>query len=407
VRFRAAAYLPVGVAAWVSAAEGLILLVALLAVDVPTGGRDVRSLATAGVVCVVGLMPMFVTNFFVTGNPAEPPRVLSAGGSGSLSARRGDGGGGSNPGDTGGTHTSTPQPTETTAARGTETGSAQATESTSSTATETARTAAPSESDGSHVPDALGELVDTLVGGFEVLYGLLARGYGTAIADVGRLYPTFVRGGYIQSVARHDAGEAIRLSFLEAMPLAAALVAVPVVVARTDLRGRVAGLLERRRVSALGTVDAFAVVYGVLLTLVYLPRLPVHAAITVRYLLPLFPIALYGLFRVPAVRRVLDGRLRTCGFAYLAGVLVGGQVLVVYLWWIDAARGEAVQAHALVGLGAAALVAGWAVADAGGYRHDRLGAVALGLSGAAGTTFLVMAGLWHFAFVGGRGLPLL
>lgn len=65
------------------------------------------------------------------------------------------------------------------------------------------------------------------------------------------------------------------------------------------------------------------------------------------------------------------------------------------------------QVHALVGLAAAALLDGWVLADAGGRRNDRLGAVALGLAAAAETTFLVLAGLWHFAFVGGRALPLL
>lgn len=66
-------------------------------------------------------------------------------------------------------------------------------------------------------------------------------------------------------------------------------------------------------------------------------------------------------------------------------------------------RGEAVQALALMGWAVGALVAGWAIADSGGYRNDRLGAVTLGLVSAAGTTFLVLAGLWQFAFgVDGR-----
>lgn len=91
-------------------------------------------------------------------------------------------------------------------------------------------------------------------------------------------------------------------------------------------------MLERREFSALGTVVAFAIVYAALLTLVYLPRLPLHATITVRYLLPLFPIALYGLLRLGSVRRVLEEQPVACGFAYLGGVLVGGQLLVVYLW---------------------------------------------------------------------------
>jgi len=140
--------------------------------------------------------------------------------------------------------------------------------------------------------------------------------------------------------------------------------------------------------------------------LLYLPRLPSHASITVRYLLACFPLTVYGLARVPSVRRVVDERHRLCAFSYVSGLLVGGQLLVVYLWTVEASRGEAVQTHALVGLAAAGLVVGWVAADGAGRRSDRAGAVALGLATAAGTAFVVLAGLWHFAFVGPRAIPL-
>jgi hypothetical protein len=345
VRFRAAAYAPVGVAAWVSAAEGMILLLAVLAVDVPTAGRNLRSLATAGATCVAAVVPMFVTNYLISGNAAQPPRVLSAGGDGSL-ARRGD-------------------------------------------------SAAGSGSDS----------VDAFAGALDVVLGLYRRGVRTLVGESGRLYHTFVRGGYIADVAARDAGEAIRLAFLEAMPLAAALLAVPIIAVRTDLRAGLRSVLERRRLSAIGTVDAFVAVYAMALTLVYLPRLPLHATITVRYLIALFPIAIYALVRMESVRRVLSERLVLLGFTYVSGILVGGQLLVVYLWVVDATRGEAVQTHALVGLGTAGLLATWVLFDATGRRADRVGAVAFGLAAASSTVFLVLAGLWHFAFVGGRALP--
>ena len=408
-RFRAAAYLPVGIAAWVSAAEGAILLLALLAVDVPTGGRNLRSLGAAGVTCVLGVLPMFVTNALVTGNPAEPPRALTYGGGGGSLASRGSEvtGGRSDSTPTESTQTSTPQPTETASPQATETATSQSQSTVTATpeGTETAGSATSGGEDG--FAGALDQLLDTLVGGFDLVFELVGRGLETVTTDVGRLYPTFVRGGYIPSVASQDAGEAIRLSFLEAMPLAAALVAIPIVVARGNVRSRLSTLVERPQLGALGTVDAFVTVYAIGLTLVYLPRLPLHATITVRYLLPLFPIALYGLLRLSAVRRVIDEHSLTCALSYLGGVCIGGQLLVVYLWSIDAARGEAVQAHALVGLAVAALVAGWAVVDASGYQTDRFGAVGLGLAAAAGTVFLLLAALWHFAFVGGLALPVL
>lgn len=367
-RFRALAYVPVGIAAWVSAAEGIILLLALLVVDLPTGGRNVRSLATAGGVAVLSAVPMFVTNYLVTGNPGEPPRTLSAGGSGSLAARGSettDGAGGAGGGSTGGD----------------------------------AGAAGPA-GDGA----TRSETLDAMVGAVDFLFDLLVDGVGTAVSDPDTLFVTFVRGGYIEGIAAKDAGEAIRLSFLEAMPLAAGLVAVPVLAARVDLRERLAAV-RRRRLSALGTVDAFAVCYTLVLLLVFLPRLPIHASITVRYLLPCYPLAVYGLARVPAVRRVVTERPRICSFVVASGLVIGGQLLVLYLWWIDATMGEAFQTHAIVGLAAASLVVVWVAADGAGRRSDRFGAVALGLAAAAGAALVVLAGLWHLAFVGPRAVP--
>ena len=369
-RYRALAYVPVGLAAWVSAAEGAVLLVALLVVDVPTGGRDGRSIAAAGGTAVVGALPMVVTNYLVTGNAGEPPRTLSAGGSGSLAERgstatRADGGAS---GDAGGGST---DPT------------------------------AAGDSGGS-------ETLDAVVGGVEFLFELLSRGLRALIREPETLFVTFVRGGYVAGVAERDAGEAIRLTVLEAMPLAAGLVAVPVVAARLDLRERAAAVRRRPwpRPSALRTVDAFAVVYVVALLLVYLPRLPVHASLTVRYLLACYPLAVYGLARLPLVRRVLRERTRLLAATAASALLVGGQLLVLYQSAIDATMGEAVQTHALVGLATAGLLGAWAVADGLGWRRDRLGAVALGLAAAAGTAFVLLAGLWHFSFVGPRALPL-
>jgi len=367
-RFRALAYVPVGVAAWVSAAEGAVLLAALLAADVPTGGRDVRSLATAGAAAVVSVLPMFLTNYLVTGNPGEPPRTLSAGGSGSLAARGAEttddetGGGAGNAGSAGGS--------------------------------------------SAEDPGAGSETVDALVGAVDFLADLYASGVEALLTDPDALYTTFVRGGYIANIAEKDGGEAIRLAYLEAMPLAAGLVALPFVAARVDLLGRLRAVRDRRELSPLGTVDAFAVVYALALLLLYLPRLPSHATITVRYLLACFPLTVYGLARVPSVRRVIDERHRLCAFSYASGLLVGGQLLVVYLWTVEASRGGAVQTHALVGLATAGLVVGWVVADGAGRGSDRAGAVALGLAAAAGTAFVVLAGLWHSAFVGPRAIPL-
>jgi hypothetical protein len=391
-RYRALAYVPVGVAAWVSAAEGAVLLVALLVVDVPTGGRDGRSIAAAGATAVVAALPMIVTNYLVTGNAGEPPRTLSAGGSGSLAER-------------GSTATRAARPNEVRPRN--ERAAKPRTDGGESSA------ASGDSGGGSADPTATGdtggsETLDAFVGGAEFLFELLWRGLRALIREPETLFVTFVRGGYVAGVAERDAGEAIRLTVLEAMPLAAGLVAVPVVAARLDLRERAAAFRRRPwpRPSALRTVDAFAVVYTVALLLVYLPRLPVHASLTVRYLLACYPLAVYGLARLPSVRRVLRERTRLCAATVASALLVGGQLLVLYQWAIDATMGEAVQTHALVGLATAGLLAAWAVADGLGWRRDRLGAVALGLAAAAGAAFVLLAGLWHFAFVGPRAFPL-
>jgi hypothetical protein len=365
-RFRAAAYVPVGIAAWVSPAEGAILLVAVLAVDVPTGGRSLRSLAAAAGACVLASVPMFVTNSLVTGHPLKPPRLLSSGRSLGGSDSGGSSSGG---GDTGGGGSSA------------DPGSGGV--------------------DGDVVPEG----IDTAVGIVDLLASFYRRGIDVVVSDTGELYHAFVRGGYIPGIARQDAGEAIRLAFLEAMPLAAALVAVPFVAVRTDFPGRLRAAIDRRGLTAVGVVDAFAVVYGLALTLVYLPRLPIHAAITVRYLLPLYPIAVYVLARQASIRRVVRERYRAVSFTYAGSLLVGGQLLVIYLWTTGATRGEAVQTHALVALAAAGLLVCWALADAAGYREDRLGAVAVAFAAAATTAFVVLGALWHFAFVGPQALP--
>ena len=391
-RYRALAYVPVGVAAWVSAAEGAVLLVALLVVDVPTGGRDGRSIAAAGATAVAAALPMVVTNYLVTGNAGEPPRTLSAGGSGSLAER-------------GSTATRAARPT----AGRPRTERAAKPRADGGEASGASGDAGGGSADPTAAGDTGGsETLDAFVGALDFLVELLWRGLRALLREPETLFVTFVRGGYVAGVAERDAGEAIRLTVLEAMPLAAGLVAVPVLAARLGLRER-AAVFRRRpwpRPSALRTVDAFAVVYILALLLVYLPRLPVHASLTVRYLLACYPLAVYGLARLPSVRRVLRARTRLCAATVASTLLVGGQLLVLYQWAIDATMGEAVQTHALVGLATAGLLAAWAVADGLGIRRDRLGAVALGLAAASGAAFVLLAGLWHFAFVGPRALPL-
>lgn len=79
IRDRAAAYAPVGLVAWVSAPEGALLLLALLPVDLATAPRNDRW-ALAGVAAGLSLsmLPFFLTNALVSGNPLLPPELLTS-----------------------------------------------------------------------------------------------------------------------------------------------------------------------------------------------------------------------------------------------------------------------------------------------------------------------------------------
>lgn len=93
--FRAAAYALVGFLAWVHAAEGIFVLLALVTVDIPTApSNDRRTLAVLGVVLGLSLVPFFLTNYLIAGHPLEPPRMLLGGSSGTGGSGGGNAGGG-------------------------------------------------------------------------------------------------------------------------------------------------------------------------------------------------------------------------------------------------------------------------------------------------------------------------
>ncbi|WP_211609037.1 hypothetical protein [Halogranum amylolyticum] len=134
---------------------------------------------------------------------------------------------------------------------------------------------------------------------------MLSAGF-TAVLEPTRLYHVFIRGGYIEAVARKDLGHAITLSLLESAPIFAALIALPGALSRR-LRGTdVSVLLARRRsLSARHATDLLVAAIAVLFVLFYLPRLPLHVMITVRYLLPVMPLLLYAVFRLQQVHDLL------------------------------------------------------------------------------------------------------
>jgi hypothetical protein len=324
-------------------------------------------------VFLVSLLPFFLTNVALSGNPLKPPRTLtpyegevlstpptdeSAGGEGlgpleSLGSLRPFGstesGGPTDPGGS---------PTSTTAVT------------------------------------AVARVGETLLAQVARFTGFLAAGLG-ALGDPDRLYHVFLRGGYLPDVAVRDGGKAINLSLVESAPLFGAFVVLPrAVVARTR-RGRPA-------LDAVVATDLFAAAVSLLFVLVYLPRLPLHAMVTLRYLVPMMPLLVYAVFRLRAVRDLLR-RPAVLAFSFAGTVLFGTQLLFALLFVQRATLGEAVQAHALLALVAATLFAGWLLVEpslsARVERPDRLapvGTVLLGVVCGVTTSFLLLSGSLYF-----------
>ncbi|MFC7155287.1 hypothetical protein ACFQPA_07440 [Halomarina halobia] len=364
-RFRPLAYAWVALLAWVHAPEALVVLLALLAVDLPTArANDPRTLATVAAAFGVALLPFLLTNAMVVGTPVEPPRLWPDYAGEPLTQTGGSGGG----------------PLED-ANAGTGAG----------TTTDGGPTGRPD-------PNAGGGLL----GKVSVLLGLLADGAVALVERPSRLRYTFLRSGAIPGVEEPGIRQAINLTVVESAPLLGALCVLPIALGR-----RLASdgpFLSRRDPTV--AADAFAVAVAVGLTLVYLPRLPLHAQVTVRYLLPLFALGVYGVARQAPVRRVLVARGRLVAWTASAGVLLGGQAVFAWLALTDAPLGEAMQFHAWLGLATAGGLAAWLLLDSAGRPLPRVGAVCLGLALAAGANLALLASFAHFADVGVHALPL-
>jgi len=391
---RALAYVLVGLLAWVHAPEALVVLVALVVVDVPSApANDARSLAVVGGAFLVSLVPMLATNFALTGDPLTVPRALrNAPPDADLAI---DARSGSNPDAAGGDTQTDTVPEH----------SAAGNESNEETNTVTEGSARDGR-EGWSTPPILLPVIALVESAFEALatFGeLLSQGLSKLSTRPDQVYHSFVRSGYVDRVARRaqDAPSA-NLSFLESAPVVAGLVAV-IPAAWTRLRAY--GGSSRLR-PHIPPVDAFVVVFAVCYSLVYVSRLPVHAQVTVRYLFPLYPVAVYGLVRLPPVGAVLTRHWRTFAWTYSAGLLVGSQLLFVALVLLTPGRGEAFQFHALLALSTAGLVGAWALTGRTVGKCGQFGAFSIGLATAAATTFLLFVTVEYFALGDSHALPM-
>ena len=256
-RFRALAYAPVGLTAWLNAAEGLLLLFALLTVDLLTArehGR--RTLATVTGVFALSLVPLFVTNAVVAGDPLTVPRMLppaDGGGGGDIRfvGEIGDGGLSSGSGSGG-------------------------------TSGGTGGSGAGSGSSGGILVGIIAvwqSLVSTLLTVSIVVFepvldvlqrvgvfaSFLSRGVDAATSDPSKIYHTFVRSGHVGTSGRGATGLAINLTLLESLPLAGVAVALPTVARRWRRSAELDSLAAVRAhlATPARTADLFVLAYAI------------------------------------------------------------------------------------------------------------------------------------------------
>lgn len=377
LRARAGAYALAGLVTWVHAFEAFFLVGTLCVVDLLTARSNrPRDLLVVGCVLLLAATPMLATNYAISGNPAKPPRLLPGAEDGDVefvpsSGAGGGAGGGANGGDG-----STGEGGGADGGSGTIDG-------------------------GADVPilDTVGEAARPA---WRFVGGAAVKGIGV-LGDPARLVDIFVRSGHIDGV-RYDLNdhEVIELSLLEATPILGALLTLPVLVGRRVredgqkfLRG-----IHHRYLSARRQTDLLVVVLTVVLTVVYLPRLPLYSMLTVRYLHPIVPLALYGVCRVPAVRMAVTEATGSLARFYAAGITFALAVVFGGIVSFDLALGEAVQYHALWNLGAAAVCAGTVFGRT--VAPDRVSpravAAGLALSAAFATAYLLLSGVVYFEY---------
>ncbi|MFB6179352.1 MAG: hypothetical protein ABEI77_06470 [Halorientalis sp.] len=352
--YRALTYVPIGLMAWIHSAEALALFLPLVIIDVATAeSNDRRSLGIVAFVFLLSMVPFFLTNAAISGNPLEPPRMLTPYESGSkgLSLHSNSGG-------------------------------------------------VKLFGDG-----PVGQFLSKFLNITSVFGSLLVDGTIVTVTEPTRLFETLVRSGYIHGVTAKDGAQAINLTVLESAPILGAVVGIPLFVGR---RLKTNGLtwLKQYLQTPASAVDLFALGSGLLFFVLYIPRLPLHAQATVRYLHPLYPLGIYGLARLPAIRRAATTEWRMGLWSYLVSVFIGGQILLLADILLDLGFGEAVQLHALVALAGATLLAIWTIATVlSDSVPDNYGAAAMGVTIGATTVFVLLALLYYFNYADVYAVP--
>jgi hypothetical protein len=219
-----------------------------------------------------------------------------------------------------------------------------------------------------------------------LLTGELVAGIDVLFTRPGALYHTFIRSGDAAAALDSSGRESVNLTILESAPVLAAVVGgVPALWRRRDSIS-----LPERVLAARTVVDVFAVILVLATTFQYASRLPVHAQLTVRYLLVLYPLGIYLLVRLPVVRRTLDDNWRVFVWTTASTVLIGGQLFAVGVFWTAIGIGAAVQLHGVVGLGAALPLSLWALVGRSEGSFGVSGAMLLGLTTGLSLIFTIL-----------------
>ena len=393
LRARAGAYALAGFVTWTHAFEAFFLVATLAVVDVLSArSNSPRQLLVVVLALLAASAPMLATNYAISGNPAEPPRLLPNVGGGDVEFVPDN-----SPGADGGSD----------AAGEDSGGPANAGEDSGGPAN-----AGETEGGPPLLAPVLGATAAALsrfdtISRFTV--GAVVEGT-RVLDDPDRLTSIFVRSGNIPSLGyRVNDFETIELALLEAMPLLGALAAFPVLLlgrarrlvadtrAATELHP---GRVSPRRLSPTRQTDLLVGSLAVVMTVIYLSRLPLHSMLTVRYIHPVVPLAAYGVVRVPAVRDAATRAPRWLAGSYLCCVALGLLVVLGGVLTLDLAVGEAVQYHALANLVTATL-AGSAVVGrtvVPDRVSARVTAVGLGLPAGFTTAYVLLAALVYFRY---------
>jgi hypothetical protein len=391
--YRGVGYATIALTMWVHPPEGFVLFAGFAPVDLATApSNSPRHLAVVALVFAIALTPFLATNALISGNPVRPPVLLPEypedASETSVAPSAGRAGGDSDSSEPSGGSARTPVPPPDS-----------------------------SQLDGSRPDDAAGPVASvtgTVAQGVGRVVRVASETSSLLVTEPERLYYTFVRSGRIPGtlpVAYWSTDqETVELTVLETLPVAAALLTLPVLFGRSVrrhlARGRagIASLSEVLASPVRGTDVLVLSLWGVYV-LVYFPDLPLFSQITVRYLVPTYPLLLYGVARLGPVRTVIDDAGRWLAGVFVVTLFVGAAGLTAALFALDLAIGEAMQLHALLDLAAGAALLAWvSLASLTSFADERVGAVVLGVPAALTTLFLLFSGLLYFQY-GRYALP--